>query len=61
MTINFGDCYPSELTITNGKVSYDYTNNNKLFVTEDVFDDTSYIIIQPKKMVNGQGRLRISK
>lgn len=61
MTINFGDCYPSELTITNGKVSYDYTNNNKLFVTEDVFDDTSYIVIQPKKMVNGQGRLRIYK
>ena len=33
MTINFGDCYPSELTITNGKVSYDYTNDSKLFVT----------------------------
>ena len=61
MTINFGECYPSELTITNGKASYGYTNDSKLFVTEDVFDDTSYILIQPKKMVNGQGRLRIYK
>ena len=61
MTIDFGDCYPSEFTISNGSASYDYTNDSNLFVTEDVFNDTSYILIKPKTMVNGQGRLRIYK
>ena len=61
LTINFGDCYPTELTISNDTTSYDYTNDSGLFVTEDVFDGTSHIIIKPTKMVNGEGRLRINK
>lgn len=61
LTINFGECYPTELTISNNVSSYDYTNDKSLFVTEDVFNTTSYILIKPTKMVNGEGRLRINK
>lgn len=60
LTIDFGECYPVDFTIENEGITRYYTGNDKRYwVTEDVFDGTSYLIIKPTKMVNGQGRLRI--
>lgn len=60
LTIDFGDCYPVDFTIENEANKRTYEgNNSRNFVTEDVFDGTSYLIITPTKMVNGNGRLRV--
>ena len=62
LTINFGDYYPTEFTITNGHVNntYTYTNDKPgQFVTEDMFLNTEFIQITPTAMVNGNKRLRI--
>lgn len=59
MTIDFGDCYPTEFTISNDIVTRQYKNNARLFQTEDTFDETSFITISAVSMVNGAGRLRI--
>lgn len=60
LTIDFGEYYPVDFTIQNDSVTRTYTGNDRNYwTTEDVFNDTSYIIITPTKMVNGQGRLRI--
>lgn len=61
MTIDFGEYYPSELSLENDNIKYTYKNNKRLFVTEDVFDGTSFIVIRAIKMINGQGRLRVNK
>lgn len=59
LTIDFGDCYPSEFTVEyDGGTKHCY-NDKRMFVTEDVFNGTSFFIIHPITMVNGQGRLRI--
>lgn len=59
LTIQFGDCYPSQFTIETDSGTKAYTNRSALFATEDAFDGTSFLIIKPNAMVNGQGRLRI--
>lgn len=60
LTIDFGEYYPTDFTIENEAIKRVYEGNAKRhFVTEDTFDGTSYLIITPTKMVNGQGRLRI--
>lgn len=61
LTIDFGEYYPTAFTIENESVKYNYTNDKRLFATEDVFNGTSYIIVEPISMVNGSGRLRINK
>lgn len=62
LTINFGERFPVEFTIENDNVSHHYTNNDKAYwSTEDSFDGTSYFIITPIKMINGNGRLRIEQ
>lgn len=59
LTIDFGECYPTNFTIETDAGVKTYTNDERLFVTEDAFDGTSFVVIQPSAMVNGQGRLRI--
>ena len=59
LTIDFGECYPTEFTIESDFGIKTYTNDKQVFVTEDVFNDTSYLIITPITMVNEYGRLRI--
>ena len=61
LTIDFGECYPNIFTIETDTGIKSYENNKALFTTEDSFDGTSYILITPSSMVNGQGRLRIHK
>lgn len=59
LTIDFGECYPTSFSIETNTTKYDYTNEKQIFVTEDVFDGTTYMVIKPTEMVNGEGRLRI--
>lgn len=60
LTINFGEYYPTSFTISNGTVTYSYTNAKPgEWITEDIFRNTSYIEITPTAMVNGNKRFRI--
>ena len=61
LTIDFGESYPTKIKIENDSVKHEYANDNQLFVTEDVFDGTSYILINAVEMKNGNCRLRIHK
>lgn len=62
LTIDFGECYPVDFTVTNDHGTHAYTGNEKSrWVTEDVFYGTTYLIITPTKMVNGAGRLRVKE
>lgn len=61
LTIDFGEYYPTEFTVESDSGANRYENNSRIFVTENVFYGTSYFIIRPSKMVNGQGALRINK
>lgn len=59
LTINFGEYYPKIFTIECDSGTFYYQNDSSVFVTENVFYGTSYFIIRPIEMKNGQGRLRI--
>lgn len=60
LTIDFGEYYPVDFSIENENIKRYYKDNDKRYwVTEDVFDGTSYLIIRPIKMVNEQARFRI--
>lgn len=59
LTIDFGECYPTSLKIENDTESYTYTLDSRYFATDDIFDGTSYIVLTPLEMLNGQNRLRI--
>lgn len=60
LTIDFGEYYPTEFTVTNGNNTYTYTNDTAgTFVLEDVFNNTDYITITPVTMVGDQQRMRI--
>lgn len=59
LTIDFGEYYPTSFTVEYDAGVQNYENNNQIFVTEDVFNGTSYFKITPREMINGQGRLRI--
>ena len=62
LTIDFGDYFPTDFTISNGNVAYTYryTNDTEgVWTTEDEFLNTEFIQITPHSMVGGQQRLRI--
>lgn len=59
LTIDFGEYYPTSFSVETDSGTRSYTNDRRLFVTEDSFDGTSYFIITPVSMANGMGRLRI--
>lgn len=60
LTIDFGECYPTDFVIENDEGIHSYNGNTKSYwSTQDVFRGTSYFRITPSRMVNGQGRLRI--
>lgn len=59
LTIDFGECYPTQFTVESDSSVKTYTNDKQVFITEDVFEGTSFFVITPLKMINGQGRLRI--
>lgn len=59
LMIDFSDCYPTEFSISNGKVTKNFINDTRYFSTEETFNGTDYLIITPTKMLHGQDRLRI--
>lgn len=59
LTIDFGECYPTQFTIQSDSGTKSYENDKQLFTTEDAFDGTSYFIITPITMLGGQDRMRI--
>lgn len=59
LTIDFGECYPTQFTIQSDSGTKSYKNDKQLFTTEDAFDGSSYFIITPITMLGGQNRLRI--
>lgn len=59
LTIDFGECYPTQFTIQSDSGTKSYENDKQLFTTEDSFDGTSYFIITPITMLGGQDRMRI--
>ncbi|MDY5022150.1 MAG: hypothetical protein SPE99_07115, partial [Blautia sp.] len=62
LTIDFGRCYPTSFSISNGNKTVTFTDNDQSYwTTEEIFDDTEYLLIAPITMVNGEGRLRIYK
>ena len=62
LTIDFGDFYPTEFTISNGETTRTYTNDKPgEWVTTDAFNHTSYITITPISMVGGNQRFRIMR
>ena len=61
VTIDFGEYYPTSLDIEYDGGTKSYSNASRTFVTEDTFDAITYMVITPKTLVNGQGRLRIEQ
>lgn len=59
LTIDFGEYYPTRFTVEYDGGVRSYENSSRIFVTEDVFNGTSFFKITPQEMVNGLGRLRI--
>lgn len=60
LTVDFGKAYPVDFMIESSNHIEEITGNMKQeFVTETVFQETTYIKIIPVKMINGQSRLRI--
>lgn len=59
LTINFGECYPTEFTIQSAEKTITYINSVANFSTTDVIGETDHIIITPISMIGGQQRLRI--
>lgn len=60
LTIDFGRNYPVDFAVSNGTKTASFKGAQH-WTTEEIFDGTEYLLITPKKMVNGQGRLRIEK
>lgn len=59
LTIDFGECYPTQFTIQSDSGTRTYENDKQLFTTEDAFDGSSYFVITPITMLGGQDRMRI--
>ena len=59
LTIDFGECYPTQFTIQSDSGTKSYENDKQLFTTEDAFDGSSYFVITPITMLGGQDRTRI--
>ena len=59
LTIDFGEYYPTSFKVIYDYGEREYTNANRVFVTEDTYDAVTYIIVKPLEMINGSSRLRI--
>lgn len=60
LTIEFGDVYPVDFLIESNITTVEVIGNSAgKFVTEEVFEQATYLRIVPKKMIYGENRLRI--
>lgn len=56
---DFEECYPIEFTISNGIVTFRYSNEAGSFVSEDIFENTDHLTIKAIAMKHEHQRLRI--
>lgn len=62
LTIEFGKAYPVDFTIETDNNTLEITgNDNGHFVTEEIFNEATFLRFNPSRMVNGQSRFRIHK
>lgn len=60
LTIEFGKAYPVNFTIESDRNTLEITENtDEHFITEEIFEEVTYLRFVPQKMVNGQSRFRI--
>ena len=60
ITIDFGEYYPTSLSVITDEKTVQFSNNSGEFRTEETFDNCTYMKIVAKEMINGHGRLRIN-
>lgn len=58
LRIDFGENYPSEFILETNLGEKEYTADQPLFITDDVYKDVQYMVIKPQSMIHA-GRLRI--
>lgn len=62
LTVDFGRAYPINFRIESDNVTVDAAGNDKsIYVTEKIFEGTTFLRIVPTSMSNGQSRLRINQ
>ena len=62
LTIEFGKAYPVDFTIDSDHRSLEVTGNtNGHYVTEEIFEKTTFLRFTPRTMVNGWSRFRINQ
>ncbi len=59
LTLEFGDAYPVRLSVETDESRTEYDNAGSKFMTEDTFNNTTFMRITAIEMVNGAGRFRI--
>ena len=60
LTIKFGECYPTKFSVvTDNGASVDFKNNEQIFKTDTVFDNTAYIELIITEMSAPNNRVRI--
>lgn len=60
LTIDFGKAFPVDFIIESDYNTVEIRGNaGKDFVTEEVFENATYLRLIPSKLVNGQGRFRV--
>lgn len=62
LTIEFGKAYPVDFSIISDKHTIVVTGNaGGHYVTEEIFEDATFLKFVPRTMVNGQSRFRINQ
>lgn len=59
LTLEFGETYPTKFAVETDEDVFEYENTSSNFKTEDTFNNTTFMRIRAKEMVNGIGRFRI--
>lgn len=60
LTIKFGECYPTKFSVvTDNGASVNFKNNEQIFKTDTVFDNTAYIELIITEMSVPNNRVRI--
>ncbi|WP_347296522.1 hypothetical protein [Enterocloster bolteae] len=62
LTVEFGKAYPVDFTIISDNRTLNVTNNTAgHYVTEEIFEGTTFLRFVPAAMVNGRSRFRINQ
>ncbi len=60
LTVEFGKAYPVDFSIVSDQKTVEISGNGDgHFVTEEIFDEATFLRFEPVVMVNGQSRFRI--